>query len=177
MNDGLFHRYASHPGFTGTGALSYTSFAIPRHEREGASVFLLLSFNPSWADPALLRFAFVTALLAFRLRGEQLPLLALPRKRAAGFPSVLPTCLSRFSGHGPHAGLVGRQQDFMYARSPSTPRYSVASVGDNRARGIASPLYSACGGVAPTNAWADPAERYADVTALEACRVRGEQKP
>lgn len=119
LNDGLSHRYASHPEFTGTGALSYTSFAIPRHEREGTSVFLSLSFNPSWADPALLRFAFVTALLAFRLRGEQLPLLALPRKRAAGFPSVLPTCLSRFSGHGPYAGLAGRQQDFMYARSPT----------------------------------------------------------
>ena len=107
----------------------------------------------SWADPALLRFAFVTELLAFRLRGEQLPLLALPRKREAGPPSVLSTCPSRFGGHGPCAGLAGRRQDFFASASMRT------------AAGDCIPLYSACGGAAPIKAWADPAWwRYASVT-------------
>lgn len=39
--------------------------------------------EPSWANPALLRFVLEAALFAFKLRGEQLALLALPRNRAA----------------------------------------------------------------------------------------------
>ena len=45
---------------------------------------------------------------------EQLPLLALPRKRAAGFLSVISTLLLDFRGLSPYAGLVRGRRDFCF---------------------------------------------------------------
>ena len=96
-----------------TAGLSYI-FVIPRHGKSGSRSFCF----PVWADPPLLRLAFVTALFAFKLRGEQLLLFALPRARQAVRFTVFSTLLSRFGGLGPHAGLDGRRKDFCGACSP-----------------------------------------------------------
>lgn len=65
------------------------------------------SFVRFWADPPLLRLAFVAGLFAFIERGAQLELFALYRKRRAASPNL---CFNHaqggFRGHCPNAGLV-----------------------------------------------------------------------
>lgn len=65
------------------------------------------SFVRFWADPPLLRLAFVAGLFAFIERGAQFELFALYRKRRAASPNL---CFNHaqggFRGHCPNAGLV-----------------------------------------------------------------------
>ena len=65
------------------------------------------SFVRFWADPPLLRLAFVAGLFAFIERGAQFELFALYRKRRAASPNL---CYNHaqggFRGHCPNAGLV-----------------------------------------------------------------------
>ena len=65
------------------------------------------SFVRFWADPPLLRLAFVAGLFAFIERGAQFELFAANRKRRAASPNL---CFNHarggFRGHCPNAGLV-----------------------------------------------------------------------
>lgn len=71
-------------------------------------IFLLLKlFVRFWADPPLLRLAFVAGLFAFIERGAQFELFALYRKRRAASPNLsFNHAQGGFRGHCPNAGLV-----------------------------------------------------------------------
>ena len=87
-------------------------FAASGQVRVTVSFFFL-----AFAEPPLLRFVLDAALFAFQLRGEQLLLFELPRKRRACDTS--PFCLYRlnhvlaFQGLSPNAEVDATPVDFL----------------------------------------------------------------
>lgn len=144
------------------------------------------SFVRFWADPPLLRLAFVAGLFAFIERGAQFELFALYRKRRAASPNL---CFNHaqggFRGHCPNAGLVRCTWILCFlfksrrvGLRKDRPRnvFAVSYLGGREVR--LQRTASACSllHLPHSRTWADPPlERLADVAGEAANIERGAQ--
>ena len=81
-------------------------FVTPGHEWKGVS----FSFS-DLGRPGIIAVRIRCGVVRIHITRGTIAIISIAAKTRAGLPSVLSTCLSRFGGRGPIAGLAVRRQD------------------------------------------------------------------
>ena len=89
-------------------------FVTPGHEWKGVS----FSFS-DLGRPGIIAVRIRCDVVRIHITRGTIAIISIAAKTQAGLPSILSTCLLRFGGRGPSAGLAARRQDF------STPNFDI----------------------------------------------------
>lgn len=82
-------------------------FVTPGHEWKGVS----FSFS-DLGRPGIIAVRIRCGVVRIHITRGTIAIISIAAKTQAGLPSILSTCLLRFGGRGPSAGLAARRQDF-----------------------------------------------------------------
>ena len=81
-------------------------FVTPGHEWKGVS----FSFS-DLGRPGIIAVRIRCGVVRIHITRGTIAIISIAAKTQAGLPSILSTCLLRFGGRGPSAGLAARRQD------------------------------------------------------------------
>ena len=89
-------------------------FVTPGHEWKGVSFYF-----SDLGRPGIIAVRIRCGVVRIHITHGTIAIISIAAKTQAGLPSILSTCLLRFGGRGPSAGLAARRQDF------STPNFDI----------------------------------------------------